>query len=332
MRELVRKLTEAFGPSGREDEIRNLILEEIKDHVDGYKVDKVGNILAWKGKGERKVLLDAHMDEIGVVVTNIDENGFLRIEPVGGVSPYTIFRKRIRFERVTGVVGIEGETPDEIEKNLSKMSFDKLYVDIGAKNREEAEKLAPIGSFGVYDSHFVEVSGRFVSKAMDDRIGCAVIVEVLKRVKNSDITLFASFSVQEEVGLVGASVVAYDIMPDEAIAVDVTDSADTPKAIKRHPMVLGKGPAIKVMDKASISDKNILEKLINTAEKKGIPYQMEVLIFGGTNAAVLQRTRYGIPSATVSIPTRYLHTPSEMVEPSDVEGTIELLASYLEGG
>jgi len=332
MRELVKKLTEAFGPSGREDEIRNLILEEIKDHVDGYKVDKVGNILAWKGQGERKVLLDAHMDEIGVVVTNIDENGFLRIEPVGGVSPYTIFRKRIRFERVTGVVGIEGETPDEIEKNLSKMSFDKLYVDIGAKNREEAEKLAPIGSFGVYDSHFVEVSGRFVSKAMDDRIGCAVIVEVLKRVKNSDITLFASFSVQEEVGLVGASVVAYDIMPDEAIAVDVTDSADTPKAIKRHPMVLGKGPAIKVMDKASISDKNILEKLINTAEKKGIPYQMEVLIFGGTNAAVLQRTRYGIPSATVSIPTRYLHTPSEMIEPSDVEGTIELLASYLEGG
>jgi len=332
MRELVKKLTEAFGPSGREDEIRNLILEEIKDHVDGYKVDKVGNILAWKGQGERKVLLDAHMDEIGVVVTNIDENGFLRIEPVGGVSPYTIFRKRIRFERVTGVIGIEGETPDEIEKNLSKMSFDKLYVDIGAKNREEAEKLAPIGSFGVYDSHFVEVSGRFVSKAMDDRIGCAVIIEVLKRVKNSDITLFASFSVQEEVGLVGASVVAYDIMPDEAIAVDVTDSADTPKAIKRHPMVLGKGPAIKVMDKASISDKNILEKLINTAEKKGIPYQMEVLIFGGTNAAVLQRTRYGIPSATVSIPTRYLHTPSEMVEPSDVEGTIELLASYLEGG
>ena len=332
MRELVRKLTEAFGPSGREDEIRNLILEEIKDHVDGYKVDKVGNILAWKGQGERKVLLDAHMDEIGVVVTNIDENGFLRIEPVGGVSPYTIFRKRIRFERVTGVVGIEGETPDEIEKNLSKMSFDKLYVDIGAKNREEAEKLAPIGSFGVYDSHFVEVSGRFVSKAMDDRIGCAVIIEVLKRVKNSDITLFASFSVQEEVGLVGASVVAYDIMPDEAIAVDVTDSADTPKAIKRHPMVLGKGPAIKVMDKASISDKNILEKLINTAEKKGIPYQMEVLIFGGTNAAVLQRTRYGIPSATVSIPTRYLHTPSEMIEPSDVEKTIELLTFYLEGG
>ena len=332
MKELVKKLTEAFGPSGREDEIRNLILEEIKDHVDGYKVDKVGNILAWKGQGERKVLLDAHMDEIGVVVTNIDEAGFLRIEPVGGVSPYTIFRKRIRFERVTGVVGMEGETQDEIEKNLSKLSFDKLYVDIGARSREEAEKLAPIGSFGVYDSHFMEVAGRFASKAMDDRIGCAVIIEVLKRVKNSDITLFASFSVQEEVGLVGASVVAYDIMPDEAIAVDVTDSADTPKAIKRHPMVLGKGPAIKVMDKASISDKNILEKLINTAEKKGIPYQMEVLIFGGTNAAVLQRTRYGIPSATVSIPTRYLHTPSEMIEPSDVEKTIELLTSYLEGG
>ncbi len=332
MKELIKKLTETFGPSGREDEIRNVILEEIKDHVDGYKVDKVGNILAWKGQGEKKILLDAHMDEIGVVVTNIDENGFLRIEPVGGVSPYTIFKKRIKFEKTAGVVGMEGETTDEIEKNLSKLSFDKLYVDIGAKNREEAEKIVPIGSFGVYDSYFMEVGGRYVSKAMDDRIGCAVIIEVLKRVKSPNVTIFASFSVQEEVGLVGASVVAYDVMPDEAIAVDVTDSADTPKAIKRHPMVLGKGPALKVMDKASISDRNILERLINTAEKRGIPYQMEVLIFGGTNAAVLQRTRYGIPSATVSIPTRYLHTPSEMVEPSDIDGTVELLVAYLEGG
>jgi len=332
MKELIKKLTETFGPSGREDEIRNVILEEIKDHVDGYKVDKVGNILAWKGQGEKKILLDAHMDEIGVVVTNIDENGFLRIEPVGGVSPYTIFKKRIKFEKTAGVVGMEGETTDEIEKNLSKLSFDKLYVDIGAKNREEAEKIVPIGSFGVYDSYFMEVGGRYVSKAMDDRIGCAVIIEVLERVKSPNVTIFASFSVQEEVGLVGASVVAYDVMPDEAIAVDVTDSADTPKAIKRHPMVLGKGPALKVMDKASISDRNILERLINTAEKRGIPYQMEVLIFGGTNAAVLQRTRYGIPSATVSIPTRYLHTPSEMVEPSDIDGTVELLVAYLEGG
>jgi len=331
MKELVKKLTEAFGPSGREDGIRKLILEEIDNYVDGYKVDKVGNILAWKGQGEKKILLDAHMDEIGVVVTNIDKNGFLRIEPIGGVSPYTIFEKRIRFEKTTGIVGMEGETIDDIKKNLSKLSFDKLYVDIGVKNKEEAEKLVPIGSFGVYDSYFTEVGGRYVSKSMDDRIGCAVIIEVLKKVKNPKITLFASFSVQEEVGLVGASVVAYDVMPDEAIAVDVTDSADTPKAIKRHPMVLGKGPAIKVVDKASISDRNILERLVNTSEKKGIPYQMEVLIFGGTNAAVLQRTRYGIPSATVSIPTRYIHTPSEMVEPSDVEKTIDLLVSYLEG-
>ena len=332
MKEIVKKLTEAFGPSGREDEIRNVIMEEIKDHVDGYRVDKVGNIIAWKGKGEKKILLDAHMDEIGVVVTNIDEKGFLRVEPVGGVSPYTVLKKRIRFEKTTGVVGMEGETADEIEKNLSKLSFDKLYVDIGAKDREEAEKLVPIGSFGIYDSYFMETGGRYVSKAMDDRIGCAIIIEVLKKVKNADITLFASFSVQEEVGLVGASVVAYDIMPDEAIAVDVTDSADTPKAIKRHPMVLGKGPAIKVLDKASISDRGILERLIDTAERKGIPYQMEVLVFGGTNAAALQRTRYGIPSATVSIPTRYIHTPSEMVEPSDVENAVELLVSYLEGG
>ncbi|AJG41593.1 aminopeptidase [Thermotoga sp. RQ7] len=329
MKDLIKRLTEAFGPSGREEEVKKILLEELEGHIDGYREDGLGNLIVWKGSGEKKVILDAHIDEIGVAVTNIDEKGFLMIEPVGGLSPYMLLGKRIRFENGTiGVVGMEGETTEERQENVRKLSFDRLFVDIGANSREEAQKMCPIGSFGVYDSGFVEVSGKYVSKAMDDRIGCAVIVEVFKRIKPA-VTLYGVFSVQEEVGLVGASVAGYGVPADEAIAIDVTDSADTPKAIKRHAMRLSGGPALKVKDRASISSKRILENLIEIAEKFDIKYQMEVLTFGGTNAMGYQRTKEGIPSATVSIPTRYVHSPSEMIAPDDVEATVDLLIRYL---
>ncbi|PLV59801.1 M42 family metallopeptidase [Thermotoga sp. KOL6] len=329
MREMIKRLTEAFGPSGREEEVKRIILEELDGYIDGHREDGLGNLIVWKGSGDRKIILDAHIDEIGVAVTNIDEKGFLMVEPVGGMSPYIVLGKRIRFESgVIGVVGMEGETLDERQKNVKNLSFDNLFVDIGVNSREEAEKVCPIGSFGVYDSSFAEVNGKYISKAMDDRIGCAVIVEVFKRVKSSA-TLYGVFSVQEEIGIVGASVAGYNLQADEAIAIDVTDSADTPKAIKRHTMKLSEGPALKVKDRASISSRRILEKLIETAEKFNIKYQMEVLTFGGTNAIGYQRTREGIPAATLSIPTRYIHSPNEMVSPSDVESAVELLVRYL---
>lgn len=329
MKDLIKRLTEAFGPSGREEEVKKILLEELEGHIDGYREDGLGNLIVWKGSGEKKVILDAHIDEIGVAVTNIDEKGFLMIEPVGGLSPYMLLGKRIRFENgVVGVVGMEGETLEERQENVKKLSFDKLFVDVGAKSREDAEKICPIGSFGVYDSGFAELPGKYVSKAMDDRVGCAVIVEVFKRIKPS-VTLYGVFSVQEEDGIVGASVAGYNIPASEAIVVDVTDSADTPKAMKRHAMRLSGGPALKVKDRASISNRKILEKLVETAERFNIKYQMEVLTFGGTNAMGYQRTKEGIPSVTVSIPTRYVHSPSEMVCPEDVEGTVELLIRYL---
>ena len=329
MKDLIKRLTEAFGPSGREEEVKKILLEELEGYIDGYREDGLGNLIVWKGSGEKKVILDAHIDEIGVAVTNMDEKGFLMIEPVGGLSPYMLLGKRIRFENgVVGVVGIEGETLDERQENVKKLSFDKLFVDVGAKSREEAEKICPIGSFGVYDSGFTELSGKYVSKAMDDRVGCAVIVEVFKRIKPS-VTLYGVFSIQEENGIVGASVAGYNIPAGEAIVIDVTDSADTPRAIKRHAMKLSGGPALKVKDRTSISNRKILEKLIETAEKFNIKYQMEVLTFGGTNAMGYQRTREGIPAVTVSIPTRYIHSPSEVVSPEDVEGTVELLIRYL---
>ncbi len=320
----MKRLTEAHGPSGREDSTRKLIIDLIKDHVEGYEIDKVGNLIAWKGKGD-PIVLDAHMDEIGIVVTNEIKEGFYRIEPVGGLSPYVALSRRFVFENgVIGVVGLEGETIDERKKNVSNLTFDNLYLDTFGEKLE-------IGSFGVYESSYVERGKLASSKAMDDRVGCAILVEVAKRLERPKRKVYFAFSIQEEIGLVGASVLAYPLDVIEAIAVDVTDSGDTPKALKRHSMVLGKGPALKVKDRASISDRKILEKLKKIAQENSIPYQMEVLTIGGTDAAALMRTKSGIPSATVSIPTRYIHTPVETIHLDDFENTVRLLVSYLGG-
>lgn len=332
MKELIRKLTEINSPSGRESRIREFILDELKDFIDGYEIDKLGNLIVWKsGKGDRKILLDAHMDEIGVVSSFIDEKGFIRIEAIGGISAYNLIGSRIIFpdSGVEGVVGIEGETTQDVQKNLKELNFDKIFVDIGAKNREEAEKLVPIGTFGVYSTEFVDMGKRVVSKAMDDRIGCAVLIETIKRA-NPKCKLYGAFSVQEEMGLVGASVVAFNISPDFAVALDVTAWSDTPKGYKRMSIELGKGPAIKIKDNASISDRDIVEKLRSVAEKNNIPYQIEILIFGGTDAAAIQRTSSGIPSGTLSIPCRYVHSPHEMIDLDDAENAVRLLKAMVE--
>lgn len=330
MKELIKKLTEIKSPSGREENIRNAILEELKGYIDGYEIDKLGNLIVWKkGKKEGKILLDAHMDEIGVLATHIDDKGFIRIEPIGGVSPYNLLGSSIAFPNIEGFVGVEGETSEELSKNLKNLDFDKIFVDIGAKNKLEAEELVPPGTFGVYSARFKDLGERIVSKAMDDRIGCAIIIEVFKK-SNPYYTLYGTFSIQEEMGLVGASVVAFNIKPDLAIAIDVTAHSDTPKGPKRMSLELGKGPAIKVKDSASISDRRIVEKLKTIAEKNNIPYQIEILLRGGTNAAALQRTGEGIPAGTLSIPTRYVHSPHEMVDTKDVENAVKILKLLVE--
>jgi len=334
MKELIKKLTEVSSPSGREDKIRESIITEIKNHVDGYRVDALGNLIAWKkGVSGKKLLFDAHMDEIGVVVTHVDDNGFLRVEMIGGVSPYVLLGTRIKFETgAVGVVGVEGETGKEYAENMKNLAFDVIYVDIGATNKEDAMKKAPIGTFGTYEATFLDHGKRLVSKAMDDRIACAILVQVAKELKEPKDDIYFVFSVQEEVGLVGASVAAYDIKPDMAIALDVTAGPDTPKAFKRMGFKLGAGPTIKIKDKASISSSQVVKKLTEIATTNGIPYQYEILIFGGTNARGYQLTGAGIASGTVSVPTRYVHTPHEMVDYDDVLNTVALLKKLAEEG
>lgn len=326
MKELIKKLTEISSPSGREYEIRDAIINEIKDYVDEYKVDRLGNLIAIKkGENDKTILFDAHMDEIGLVVTHITDDGFLRVEPVGGVNPRVLIGAKVQFNGYVGVVGFEGETIEEYSKNMNNINFDVLFVDIGVNSKEEAEKVAPIGTFGTYYAHFNDLEDKIISKALDDRIGCAIMIEAIKKINTPKNNLIFAFTVQEEVGLIGASVAGYNYNIDMAIALDVTAAADTPKAFKRMSMKLNDGPCIKIKDGYTVSDKFVVDTLKEVAKENNIKYQMEVLLFGGTNAGGYQVTKSGIPSGTISIPTRYIHTPHEMVSISDVEETVKLI-------
>ncbi len=327
--DVLKSLLETFGPSGREEKVRDKIVELIKNLVDGYRVDKLGNLIAWKngtGPNKKRVLFDAHMDQIGVVVTYKDENDFLRVEPVGGITPQVIYGMRLNFDGTIGVVGVERETSKAYKENLKNLDFDKMFVDIVTSNGSNIE----VGSFGVYDAKPIFAEKKVMSPALDDRIGCAMLVELLNVVDNPYNDLYLAFSVQEEHSLAGASVEAFDIKPDIAVAVDVTASADTPKADKRTSMIMGKGPAIKVMDSLSVSNVKVVELLKRTAENNNLRYQMEVLHMGGTDAFGIERTAEGVLTGALSIPTRYIHTPSEVCNLEDANEGVKLMKILIE--
>ncbi len=326
MKSIIKKLTETFGPSGFEKSVRNVIRKEIRDHVDSIKGDKLGNLIAHiKGKGT-KVMLASHMDEIGVVTSYIDKNGFIRFSNVGGFFPVHSLTSRIIFEN--GRIGVIGE---ERRKSMSDpVEMTKLYIDIGARDRKEAEKLVPIGTFGCYERGFEDIGKRIVAKALDDRIGCAVLIEVAKRLKRKvKNDTYLVFTVQEEVGLKGARTSAFGIDPDIALAVDVTATGDTPEA-KKMAVKLGAGAAIKIKDWGIVCDPKIVETLIRIARRNKIPYQFEILERGTTDATVIQLTKGGIPSAAVSIPSRYIHSASEIIDMDDVEAAVKLIVKFLE--
>ncbi|HCO69554.1 MAG TPA: aminopeptidase [Mesotoga infera] len=334
MKSLIEKLVTISSPSGREHAIREVIAGEIKPYVDEMKIDPMGNLVALKkGKSGRKLLFDGHMDEIGVVVTHVDSKGFLRVDSIGGLSPYMLLGSRLVFDTgASGVVDVEGETIKDLRETMKSLDYDHIFVDIGATDKEDAEKKAPVGTFGTYDSTFVDLGKRLVSKSMDDRIACAIMIQVLKELEKPEDDVYFVFAVQEEVGIVGASVAAFDIMPDMAVAIDVTAGPDTPKSFKRMGFNLGGGPTIKIKDRGSISSSRVVSRLKEVAEKRDIPTQYEVLIFGGTDARGYQMTGRGIASGTVSIPCRYVHSPHEMVDYDDVLNAVRLLKALAEEG
>ncbi len=328
MQELLRQLCELYGPSGSEGAVRQALQELVADVAAQTRVDALGNLIvrARAGtEGGKRVMLAAHMDEIGLVVSHIDEKGFLRFAQVGGLYALTLMGQRVRF--ASGQIGVIGLEPVD---SKNEADLPKMYVDIGAGSREEALKLVRVGDTAGMDRQFALANGRAVCKAMDDRAGCAILVEVLRSLQRSPHDIYAVFTTQEEVGLRGATTSAYGVDPQVAVAVDVTGTGDTPEA-RPMAVALGKGPAIKVMDGGMLAHAGLKDLLIATAEAHQIPYQREVLTGGTTDARAIQTSRSGVPAGTVSIPTRYVHTASEMVDMADVANAVRLLVALLEG-
>jgi putative aminopeptidase FrvX len=330
--ELAQRLCNTYGPSGREDAVRKLIKDEVTPLCDRVDIDRLGNLIAFKPRTSKndsaaeKMMLCAHMDEIGVIVTHIDKSGFLRFTSVGGVHKSIVFQ-RVQFENGTiGVIGVE------TKKDTPKPPlFDNLFIDIGARDKEHAQRLVKIGDIAVFQQHAVITQDRFIGKALDDRIGCYCLIETLKKISSNVSDLYFVFSVQEEVGLRGARTGAYAIAPDYALAVDVTATGDTPQSEKMD-VSIGKGAAIKVKDRAFISHPRIKDALMAYADGMNIPYQLEVLERGTTDAAIIQLVREGVVAGALSIPTRYIHSTSEMCDPQDIDAVIKLLTAVCEKG
>lgn len=325
MKDLIQQLVETTGPSGYESQVRELVIKNISKFSKDIKTDSMGNVIARMGTkkaGGSRIMVSAHMDEIGIIATHIDENGFIRFTTIGGVRAANCIGGRVLFlNGARGVIFME-----KLENPGHTPGFDQLYIDCGFSGRKDCT--ITVGDMAVFDRPFTDLGNRVISKAMDDRIGVAIQIEVMRQFKNSPHELVFVFSTQEEVGLRGATTSAYGVDPEIGLSIDVTLTGDTPKSIKMA-VALGKGPAIKVRDGGMLADPRLVKLMIDTAEKNSIPYQLEVLEGGTTDAKAIQLTRSGVPSGCVSIPCRYVHSPSEMVDINDVENAIKLILSLI---
>jgi len=325
MKSLIQKLVETPGPSGFEYKIRDVVCEAIGDTADDIRVDALGSLIARKGtktESGMRVMISAHIDEIGLMVTHIDSNGFARFTNVGGVSPLTCYGGRVLFmDGTRGVIGMDG-----LERGTMPKLTD-LYIDVGATRKEDCP--VKVGDVCGFERPFLDLGKRMVAKSMDDRIAAAIAIEALRRLESTPHEVHFVFSSQEEVGIRGATTAAYEVDPEVGFAIDVTRSGDTPRPSTKMATALGDGPAIKVRDASFIADPRLVNWMVKTAQDAGIPYQLEVLEAGGTDGRAIQMTRSGVSAGCISIACRYLHTPSEMVDSDDVENSVRLLVELL---
>jgi endoglucanase len=332
---LLQELCETPGISGREQAIIDIMTRELQHTADYVTVDQMGNVLGFK-KGQKEepktVMIAGHMDEIGFVVSYIDKDGFLHFSRRGGHIPKVLLSQRVKIFGRQELVGVVEGAPailaePEDRKKVSELK--DLYIDVGMK-KEELETLVELGDIIVLDRKFIEQGDMYMAKAFDNRVGCYIVLETMRRLQKTEVDVYAVGTAQEEVGIRGAMSAAKEINPDFGIAIDVTAAFDTPD-VKEHQRItqFGKGVAIKINDQASISNHGIVEFMKATARKYDIPYQLEILPFGGTDAAGMQRFGKG-PVCTLSVPTRYVHSPNEMIHKNDLEAAINLLVKFIE--
>ncbi len=267
-------------------------------------------------------MLAAHMDEIGVIASHIDRKGFVRFSNVGGTFGKYTLGARVRF--LNGVTGLVGY--DRMEQVDTALPINKMYIDVGATKKEDCP--VKVGDFAAFERSYMEIGDRLVAKSMDDRSGVAVLIETLRSIKSTPNDLYFVFTTQEEVGLRGAGVAAYGVDPEIGIAIDVTATGDTPASMKMA-MELGKGPCVKFRDPGMLADPRVVDWMITTAEKAKIPYQREVLLMGTTDGKEIQVTRAGVMTGALSIPCRYVHSASEMVDYNDLKNSVKLLTAML---
>ena len=335
----LEKLSNACGIAGREEEVRSLMKRFLKPYVDEVKEDKLGNVIGIK-KGKKnapKVMLAAHMDEIGLLVKTISKEGFIQFAKIGGIDDRILLAQNVIVYTEKGPLhGIIGSKPPHIQKEEERkkvLAFDELFIDIGAENLEQAEKMGvKIGDPVGFDIKFAKVGKNIViGKAFDDRVGCAVMVEAMKRLEKTECTLYAVGTVQEEVGLRGATTAAFGIYPDVGIALDVTIAGDVPGVREvEAPIKLGKGPSIEIADMGLIAHSKVVRLLMDAAEENKIPYQLETGLPGSTDAARISLTREGVPSGVISIPTRYIHSPSSLLSLEDAEKAVKLTVAAVQ--
>ena len=338
--ELMRELCLASGISGHEDEVANIIERELKDVADSIERDIMGNIIATK-KGSKKapkIMLAAHMDEIGFLVRFIDDNGFIKFSKIGGIVDSILVNLTVTIHSSVGedVIGVIGSKPPHVtkpEERKKVIPSDELFIDIGAKDKEDAEKMVAIGDAITFNSLFVEYPNNLImGKAMDNRAGCYVLMEVLKRIE-TDATVYAVGTVQEEVGLKGAKTAAFKLNPDMAIALDVTLSGDRP-GIKPEeaPVVIGEGPSLILSDaggRGILTSTPVKELITKAGDENDIKYQLEVSDGGTTDGSAIQLIREGIPTGVLSVPTRYIHSPVSVCSMEDIESTIQLIVAAI---
>ncbi len=339
MRQLLRTLTETFSPSGYEHAIREVIRAEVEPLADEVRVDVLGNLIARQGalgKKGKRIMVAAHMDEIGLIATHVDEDGFVRFTPIGIPFGRYLLGGRVRF--VSGVQGVIGA--ERFDRKNEIPPAERLFIDVGASSRVDCP--VRVGEVATFERPMMELGKRLVAKSLDNRAGVLVAIETLRRLRHhadrnaggkgsrfkGSNEVFIVFTVQEEVGVRGATVSAYGVDPDIGLAIDVTPTGDTPNSVRRE-LALGKGPAVKVKDALMLSDPRVVEWMTHTAEKNKIPFQREVLTGGSTDGRAIQVTRDGVPTGGLVIPCRYVHSPSEMVDMDDLENGVRLLTAML---
>jgi endoglucanase len=336
---LLKQLTEAYGVSGDEGDVRTLLQEELTPHADEIFTDTMGNLHVKKGVGRKpRVMVAAHMDEIGLMVVGFEKSGLLRVEKVGGIDDRVLVSKPVVVGRelIPGVIGAKAVHLQKPSERKKAIQIENLYIDIGVHSREDAEKRVNIGDYVAFTSKTKEAGDNcLIGKAFDDRAGCAILAELLK--ENFELELNGVFTVQEEVGLRGAGVAAYSVHPDVALVIEGTSAADVAGTKEAgHVTKLGDGPAITLMDSSFIASQQMVDLVVGTAEKLGIPYQFRRLTTAGTDAGIISQTHAGILSAVISVPCRYIHSPASIINMDDWHNALRLAKGILnaiaEGG